>query len=148
MELILVRIDPVQEIAAERGTLDTLIDILQSKDGEDPRASPELLAAARITDWPLVYDDQIPEGYVYCRPTPGAPPPPTPEQLAEWMDWCVERTAHAAAIAAVEREVVTGNGTGEPRGIFAWLPREPTPAERAVEILAPELRWCPLYKPR
>jgi hypothetical protein len=148
MELILVRIGPVQEIAAERGTLDTFIDILRSKDGEVPRASPELLAAARLTDWPLVYDDQIPPGYVHCRPTTGAPPPPTPEQLAEWVDWFTERTAHAAAVATVEQELLTGNGTGKPLGIFAWLPREPTPAERALEILAPKLRWCPLYKPR
>jgi hypothetical protein len=146
MELHLVRIDPVQEIAAERGTLDTLIGILRPKDDE-PRATPDLLTAARLTDWPLVYDDRIPPGYVHCRPTPGAPPPPTAEQIAEWMRACTE-LAHPAAFAAVDQQLVTGSGTGEPLGLLAWTPREPTPAERAMAILAPELRWCPLYKQR
>lgn len=84
MEILFVRIDPVQEIAAEPGTLDTLIDILRPKDDE-PRAAPEFIAAARLTDWPLVYDEKIHPGYVHCRPTPGAAPPLTGAEIAEYM---------------------------------------------------------------
>ncbi len=73
-DLVVVRFDPVQEIAAEPATLDLLRDILRPKAAE-PRATPELLDAARLTGWPLVYDEKIPPGYVHCRPTPGAPPP-------------------------------------------------------------------------
>lgn len=73
-DLIFVRTDPIQEIAAEPGTLDLLRDILRPK-AHEPRATPELLEAARATGWPLVYDDTIRPGYVHCRPTPGAPAP-------------------------------------------------------------------------
>ncbi|MET8766350.1 hypothetical protein [Streptomyces sp. NPDC004658] len=51
----------------------------------------------------------------------------------------------AALYAAAERRLVTGDGTGEPRGVLAWEPTEPTPVERALAILGPELRCCPLY---
>ncbi|MFE1205670.1 hypothetical protein ACFW5V_28700 [Streptomyces sp. NPDC058762] len=84
MKLHLVRIDPVQEIAAEPGTLDLLRDILRPKDDE-PRADPELLTAARLTGWPLVYDDSLEPGVVHCRPTPGAPPPLSVEEITEYM---------------------------------------------------------------
>lgn len=83
-ELRFIRIDPVQEIAAEPATLDLLRDILRAKDHE-PRATPELLAAARLTGWPLVYDEEIPPGYVHCRPTPGAPPPSTTQQITDFV---------------------------------------------------------------
>jgi hypothetical protein len=69
--------------------------------------------------------------------------------------------------AAVDQLLIHGNGTGEPRGFlsaerisipyslsddeiadhgYVVGPPEPTPAERALAILAPELRHCPLYK--
>ena len=84
MKIYFVRIDPVQEIAAEPGTLDLLRDILRPKDDE-PRAAPELLAAARLTGWPLVHDDTIPPGEVHCRPTPGAPPPLSVAEIEKYM---------------------------------------------------------------
>lgn len=84
VELLFVRIDPVQEIAAEPATLDLLRDILRTKEHE-PRATPELLATARLTGWPLVYDEKIPPGYVHCRPTPGAPPPLTVAEIEEYL---------------------------------------------------------------
>jgi hypothetical protein len=83
VDLLFVRTDPVQEIAAEPATLDYLRDVLRPKVVE-PRATPELLAAARMTGWPLVYDDTIRPGYVHCRPTPGAP---APLSAAETLDY-------------------------------------------------------------
>jgi hypothetical protein len=84
MEILFVRTDPVQEIAAEPGTLDYLRDVLRPKEVE-PRADPELLAAARMTGWPLVYDDTLPPGQVHCRPTPGAPPPLSASEIADYL---------------------------------------------------------------
>ncbi|MFD5814381.1 hypothetical protein [Streptomyces sp. NPDC127038] len=84
MEILFVRVDPVQEVAVEPGTLDLLRDILRPKDHE-PRADPEVLAAARLTGWPLVYDDKIPPGEVHCRPTPGAPPPLTAAEITKYI---------------------------------------------------------------
>ncbi|MET9158270.1 hypothetical protein ABZX56_11130 [Streptomyces parvulus] len=88
MKLYIVRIDPVQEIAAEPATLDLLKDILKSAAPERP-ATPELLSAARLTGWPLVYDASIEPGTIHCRPTPGAPLHPSVEELTEriraWM---------------------------------------------------------------
>lgn len=59
--------------------------------------------------------------------------------------------AYASAIAetdaALDRFLISGEGSGECRG---FLPRqdvpEPTPVERALAILDPHLRACPLYK--
>lgn len=82
-EFLFVRADPVQEIAAEPATLDLLKDILRPKDDET-RATPELLAAARAMDWPLVYDETIRPGYVHCRPRPGAPPPLSCGEIEEY----------------------------------------------------------------
>lgn len=82
MELHFVRFDPVQEIAAEPATLGLLRDILSQT--VEHQAAPELLAAAALTGWPLVYDEKIPPGYVHCRPTPGAP---TPLGAAEILDY-------------------------------------------------------------
>jgi hypothetical protein len=83
MELLFIHTDPVQEIAAEPATLDLLKDILRPKDDE-PRATPELLTAARAMDWPLVYDKTIRPGYVHCRPTPGAAPPLSGAEVEEY----------------------------------------------------------------
>lgn len=84
MELLFIRTEPVQEVAAERATLDYLIEVLRPK-AVETRATPEFLSAARLTDWPLVYDDTILPGYVHCRPTPGTPPPPTAAEIEEYM---------------------------------------------------------------
>jgi hypothetical protein len=85
VEIYFVRTDPVQEIAAEPGTLDTLIDILRPKTVET-RATPEFLTAARACDWPLVYDEAIRPGYVHCRPSSlGAVPPPSGEEITEYF---------------------------------------------------------------
>ena len=84
MELLFVRTDPVQEVAAEPNTLDLLRDILRPK-AVEPRAAPELLAAARSCGWPLVYDETLRPGIVHCRPMPGALPPPAVEEIAEYM---------------------------------------------------------------
>jgi hypothetical protein len=67
---------------------------------------------------------------------------------------------------AVDQLLIHGNGTGEPRGFlsaerisipyslsddeiadhgYVVGPPEPSPAERALAILDPELRACPLY---
>lgn len=89
MELLFVRTDPVQEIAAEPATLDYLRDALRPK-ADEPRAAPELLDVARLTGWPLVYDDTIRPGYVHCRPTPGAP---APLSAAESLDYFRRLTA-------------------------------------------------------
>lgn len=84
MEILFVRTDPVQEIAAEPATLDLLRDILRPKTDET-RAAPELIEAARLTGWPLVYDDTIRPGYVHCRPTPGAPAPLSPAETLDYF---------------------------------------------------------------
>ncbi|MFE9935882.1 hypothetical protein [Streptomyces hirsutus] len=44
---------------------------------------------------------------------------------------------------------IEGYGTGEMRGLLAaWAERrEPTPVERALQILAPHLAREPLYRP-
>lgn len=63
------------------------------------------------------------------------------------------REAYAWAEAEAERMFdhlyVTGQGTGEPRGFLAMTEeREPSPVERALAILGPHLRDCPLYDAR
>ncbi|MFE3853403.1 hypothetical protein ACFXPN_19985 [Streptomyces griseorubiginosus] len=84
MKLYFVRIDPVQEIAAERATLDLLRDVLRGQAAEPP-AAPELLTAAQTLGWPLVYDDSIAPGIVLCRPAPGAEPMPTAEEIEQCL---------------------------------------------------------------
>lgn len=83
MEIIFVRTDPVQQVAAEPATLDYLRDVLRPK-AVEPRATPDFLNAAALCSWPLVYDDTILPGYVHCRPTPGAP---APLSAAETLDY-------------------------------------------------------------
>lgn len=84
MKIHIVRIDPVQEVAAERATLDRFTDLL-SHHAVEPEPTPGLLTAARTFEWPLVYDDSIPPGIVLCRPTPGAEPPPSPEEIEQYL---------------------------------------------------------------
>ena len=84
MELLFIRTDPIQEIAAEPATLGLLRDILRPK-AVEARAARELIEAARLTGWPLVYDDTIRPGYVHCRPTPGAPAPLDATEMLEYF---------------------------------------------------------------
>lgn len=107
MEIYFVRLDPVQEVAAEPATLDLLMDILRPKATVEHRATPELLTAARATGWPLVYDDTIPPGYVHCRPSsPRAFPPPVLQEMRECLERMMAlpggRAADAASVAAEE----------------------------------------------
>lgn len=46
---------------------------------------------------------------------------------------------------ALDDRFITGYGTGEPLGFIA-SDRPPTPAEKAMEILAPHLADDPLYR--
>lgn len=94
MELFFVRTDPVQQVAAEPGTLDTLIDILRPK-GDEPRATPEFLAAARSWGWPLVYDDTIRPGYIHCRPTPGAALLPDVVEIEQYWRILMPKEEHS-----------------------------------------------------
>ncbi|MFF0138516.1 hypothetical protein ACFYRN_19000, partial [Streptomyces sp. NPDC005227] len=51
-----------------------------------------------------------------------------------------------AALDATVTRSIDGDGTGEMIGFrFVDPPREPTPMDRALDILDPELRACPLY---
>lgn len=54
---------------------------------------------------------------------------------------------HAAFDLADERWI-TGCGTGETRGFLSHEEHEPTPVDRALELLAPHLADVALYRPR
>lgn len=84
MEILFVRTDPVQEIAAEPDTLGYLKDVLRPK-AVEPRADPGLLDAARACGWPLVYDETLRPGIVHCRPSPGATELPSAEELRQYV---------------------------------------------------------------
>lgn len=69
-QLILVRTEPVQEIAAEPVTFDTLITALRSH-ASAPRLGPDLGdALSPLLGWQLVRDPAIPAGFVHLRPIP------------------------------------------------------------------------------
>lgn len=54
----------------------------------------------------------------------------------------------AQAHGAAEHDLVHGHGLGEVRGVIGIATRsQPTPLERALEILGPDLERCPLYQP-
>ncbi|MGW3135932.1 hypothetical protein [Streptomyces sp. NPDC001139] len=55
--------------------------------------------------------------------------------------------ALADAYAEAERLWLTGSSTGEARGFLAGTGLTPTPMQRALAILDPHLRACPLYRP-
>lgn len=56
------------------------------------------------------------------------------------------RVFFADVFAEADRRLITGDGTGAPLGVLATPPpREPTPMDRALDILEPQLRACPLY---
>ncbi len=122
MEIYFVRTDPVQEVAAEPATLDLLRDILRPKEIE-PRATPELLTAARAAGWPLVYDDTIAPGTVHCRPTPGASPPPSRADIEEYVRVLTDgsRRAVETGLEGMEYALTDVQFTSEaPEPAFAW----------------------------
>ena len=50
------------------------------------RNAPELLAAAYLTGWPLVYDASVTPCVVHCRPSSsGAVEPPTPAEIGDYL---------------------------------------------------------------
>ncbi|MFE7972983.1 hypothetical protein [Streptomyces shenzhenensis] len=54
--------------------------------------------------------------------------------------------AFTDAQAEADAALLYGNGTGDMRGFLNHDRREPTSMERALAILAPELRRCLLYQ--
>jgi hypothetical protein len=56
-------------------------------------------------------------------------------------------SAMAETDAMLDRFLISGDSTGEMRGFLNPVEREPTPAERALAILAPHLDDVPLYRP-
>ena len=53
----------------------------------------------------------------------------------------------AAVDATVTRTLIDGDSTGQPLGFrIIDPPAEPTPMDRALALLDPELRACPLYE--
>ncbi|MFC8361106.1 hypothetical protein ACFUIY_14685 [Streptomyces griseorubiginosus] len=85
MKIYVIQIDPVQEVAAERATLDRFTELLSQHPAGPSGATHEALARARMFGWPLVYDDSLPPGFVYCRPRPGSAPPPSPEEIEQYL---------------------------------------------------------------
>ncbi|MFC8862683.1 hypothetical protein [[Kitasatospora] papulosa] len=77
-ELFLIRVEPVQEIAAEPGTLARFKAALDPAT-TPPQATPQVLAlgGAPSLGWPLIEDSRLPANYVYFRPVrrPSAGPP-------------------------------------------------------------------------
>jgi hypothetical protein len=77
------------------------------------------------------------------------------EELTRSFQGFVDRLLASAYAEAARRyrqalaESLAGIDTWEPRGLWAWLaePEQPTPIERAMEILAPHLAREPLYQP-
>ncbi|GAA3718018.1 hypothetical protein [Streptomyces tremellae] len=66
MHLLLIRIDRIQQIAAEPATLDALKTAL-SPHTQPPQTAPELPGS--LAAWPLVADPNVPASYVRCSPT-------------------------------------------------------------------------------
>ena len=78
------------------------------------------------------------------------------EELTRSFQGFVDRLLASGYAEAARRyrqalaESFAGIDTWEPRGLWAWLadPEQPTPIERAMEILAPHLAREPLYQPK
>lgn len=84
--------------------------------------------------------------------------PPHPGDTCDEVDafitardqWIVDTlTAQTLYGEALTELMITGEGTGEPLGLLATIPSQPdqpTPAQRALEILRPHLADEPLYR--
>lgn len=86
MKLYLLRTEPIQEIAAEPETLEQFKTAL-SPYTKPALATPEVLGlgGAANLGFPLIADPELPPGEVHMRPTPGAPPPASPDELAAML---------------------------------------------------------------
>ncbi|HET6636798.1 MAG TPA: hypothetical protein VFH77_17405 [Streptomyces sp.] len=78
MRFLLVTIDPVQQIAAEPGTLDALMAAITAT-----ATSPltPLSPLQSFPSWPLVPDTTLPAGFVYLRPHPRPQTTPNSEVI-------------------------------------------------------------------
>lgn len=74
-KLIVVTIEPVQQIAAEPGTLDQLTASLRAQLSERLEQPVPADQMGSLMGWPLVPDATLPPGFVYLRPHPCRPHP-------------------------------------------------------------------------
>ncbi|CUW29667.1 MULTISPECIES: hypothetical protein [Streptomyces] len=72
MKLLLIRVDPVQEIAAHPDTLSQLVAALP-KSAPTPSTSSSS-GLGLLTGLPLVPDPNVPPGHVHLRPYPARRP--------------------------------------------------------------------------
>lgn len=70
-----------------------------------------------------------------------------PASLRAWIDGDGPADGVLSALHCEIDQLVNGNGTGKARGFLGGDQREATPMERALAILDPHLRACPLYRP-
>lgn len=91
MKLTVVTTQPVQEIAAEPTTLYALIVSLRATLTERLNQTVATGEIGSMWGLPLVNDPGVPPGEVRLRPTPGAPPPPTADELAAMLAYFAPR---------------------------------------------------------
>lgn len=91
MNLTVVTTEPVQEIAAEPATLEALTASLRASLAARINKSLGAGEIGSMWGFPLVTDPDLPPGEVHMRPTPGAPPPPTAEELAAMLAYLAPR---------------------------------------------------------
>lgn len=70
MKLLLVTIEPVQQVAAEPSTLDVFTAALRAQQRERIEQPGMTGQLGSILGWPLVADPGLPRGLVYLRPHP------------------------------------------------------------------------------
>lgn len=81
MKLIAVIFEPVQEVAAEPGTLDQLTAALRAQLSERLELTVPSAGIGSLLGLPLVADPSLLPGFVYLRPIPARPNPD--EQMGE-----------------------------------------------------------------
>ncbi|SHI66276.1 hypothetical protein [Streptomyces sp. 3214.6] len=81
MRFIVVTFEPVQQIAAEPGTLDQLTASLRAQLSGRLEVPVSTGQIGSIFDVPLVRDASLPPGFVHLRPHPTRPHPD--EQMEE-----------------------------------------------------------------
>lgn len=70
MKFLVVTIEPVQQVAAEPGTLDQLTASLRAELAERLGSPVPTGQIGDVYGWPLVADPGLPPGLVYLRPHP------------------------------------------------------------------------------
>jgi hypothetical protein len=70
VKLYLIRVDPVQQVAAHPDTLELLMKQLKEHAGPAPSGP----AGSSLLGWPLVPDPAVPRQIVYLRPHPQPAP--------------------------------------------------------------------------